>query len=164
MAEEIKEIKEEKPKSAISIVDLHKAYGKKTVLKGLSLEVYPGEFFGFIGRNGIGKSTIMRILSGELIPNLGNYEEEASWDKVIDYYKGSALQNYFKLLQAGEIKTIHKPQMVDQLSKVVKGNVKTLLSNVDERNKLDEYNIYRCPYCGKFHIGHLGKKPKKESE
>ena len=28
--------------------------------------------------------------------------------------------------------------MVDQLSKVVKGNVKTLLSNVDERNKLDE--------------------------
>ena len=80
----------------------------------------------------------MRILSGELIPNLGNYEEEASWDKVIEYYKGSALQNYFKLLQAGEIKTIHKPQMVDQLSKVVKGNVKTLLSNVDERNKLDE--------------------------
>lgn len=33
-----------------------------------------------------------------------------------------------------------------------------------ERNKIDEYNIYRCPYCGKFHIGHLGKKPKKESE
>lgn len=32
------------------------------------------------------------------------------------------------------------------------------------RNKLEEYNIYRCPYCGKFHIGHLGKKPKKESE
>ena len=32
------------------------------------------------------------------------------------------------------------------------------------RNKIDEYNIYRCPYCGKFHIGHLGKKPKKESE
>ena len=32
------------------------------------------------------------------------------------------------------------------------------------RNKLEEYNIYRCPYCGKFHIGHLGKKSKKESE
>jgi rubrerythrin len=29
---------------------------------------------------------------------------------------------------------------------------------------LEEYNIYRCPYCGKFHIGHLYKKTKKESE
>lgn len=35
---------------------------------------------------------------------------------------------------------------------------------LNTRNKLEEYNIYRCPYCGKFHIGHLGKKPKKESE
>ena len=64
MAEEIKEIKEEKPKSAISIVDLHKAYGKKKVLKGLSLEVYPGELFGFIGRNGIGKSTTIDCMIG----------------------------------------------------------------------------------------------------
>ena len=64
MAEEIKEIKEEKPKCAISIVDLHKAYGKKKVLKGLSLEVYPGELFGFIGRNGIGKSTTIDCMIG----------------------------------------------------------------------------------------------------
>lgn len=31
-------------------------------------------------------------------------------------------------------------------------------------NKLEEYNIYRCSYCGKYHIGHLGNNPKKESE
>ena len=31
-------------------------------------------------------------------------------------------------------------------------------------NKLEEYNIYRCPYCGKYHIGHLVNNPKKESE
>ncbi len=31
-------------------------------------------------------------------------------------------------------------------------------------NKFDEYDIYRCPYCGKYHIGHLGKKPKREDE
>lgn len=97
-----------------------------------------GTVIGLLGPNGIGKSTIMRMLSGELIPNFGDYEEETNWDKVIEYYKGSALQNYFKSLANGEIKTVHKPQMVDQLPKVVKGNVKTLLSNVDERNKLDE--------------------------
>ena len=81
-----------------------------------------GSVVGLLGQNGIGKSTIMRILSGELIPNLGDWESEASWDKVIDYYSGSALQSYFKKLAAGDIKVIHKPQAVDVLPKVV-GNV-----------------------------------------
>ena len=31
-------------------------------------------------------------------------------------------------------------------------------------NRFDEYDIYRCPYCGKYHIGHMGKKTKKEDE
>ena len=57
------EEKEEK-KSAISIQNLYKAYGKKQVLKGLNLEVYPGELFGFIGRNGIGKSTTIDCMIG----------------------------------------------------------------------------------------------------
>ena len=26
-----------------------------------------------------------------------------------------------------------------------------------ERNKLEEYLVYKCPYCGKFHIGHIIK-------
>ena len=96
-----------------------------------------GSVIGLLGQNGIGKSTIMNILSGELIPNLGNYEETGDWDNIINYYKGSQLQNYFKDLKNGNIKTIHKPQMVDQLPKVVKGNVKTLLEHVNERDKLD---------------------------
>ena len=68
-----------------------------------------GSVVGLLGQNGIGKSTIMRILSGELIPNLGDWESEASWDKVIDYYSGSALQSYFKKLPAGDITVIPKP-------------------------------------------------------
>lgn len=51
-------------KTAISIEDLHKSYGPKVVLKGLNLEVYEGELFGFIGRNGIGKSTTIDCLIG----------------------------------------------------------------------------------------------------
>ncbi len=49
---------------AIRIRDLYKAYGKKQVLKGLSLDVFPGELFGFIGRNGIGKSTTIDCMIG----------------------------------------------------------------------------------------------------
>ena len=49
---------------AISIQNLHKSYGKKQVLKGVNLDVYKGELFGFIGRNGIGKSTTIDCIIG----------------------------------------------------------------------------------------------------
>ncbi len=51
-------------KPAIKIDKLFKAYGKKEVLKGLDLEVFPGELFGFIGRNGVGKSTTIDCMIG----------------------------------------------------------------------------------------------------
>ena len=97
-----------------------------------------GSVVGLLGPNGIGKSTILNILSGQIIPNFGNYNEEGSWDNVIEYFKGSQLQNYFKKLSNNEIKIAYNPQMVDQLPKVVKGKVSQLLEGVDERNKLDE--------------------------
>ncbi|MBR7136059.1 MAG: ABC transporter ATP-binding protein, partial [Clostridia bacterium] len=51
-------------KVTIQIKDLHKSYGTKKVLKGLNLDVYSGELFGFIGRNGIGKSTTIDCVIG----------------------------------------------------------------------------------------------------
>lgn len=50
--------------TTIKVTDLHKSYGKKQVLKGLNFEVYEGELFGFIGRNGIGKSTTIDCIIG----------------------------------------------------------------------------------------------------
>ena len=50
--------------AAIVIDDLYKSYGKKEVLKGLDLVVDYGCLFGFIGRNGIGKSTTIDCMIG----------------------------------------------------------------------------------------------------
>ncbi len=52
----------------ISIRNLRKDYGEKQVLKGINLEVYPGQVIGYIGPNGAGKSTTVKILIG-LISN-----------------------------------------------------------------------------------------------
>lgn len=49
---------------AIVIEDLYKSYGKKEVLKGLNLTAYKGEMIGFIGRNGVGKSTTIDCVIG----------------------------------------------------------------------------------------------------
>ncbi|MDD5884876.1 MAG: ABC transporter ATP-binding protein [Erysipelotrichaceae bacterium] len=54
----------EKREAAIKITHLKKAYGEKEVLKDLNLEVYPGELFGFIGKNGVGKSTTIDCMIG----------------------------------------------------------------------------------------------------
>ena len=62
-------IYEEKP--VISIENVYKSYGKKEVLQGLSLKVYKGELFGFIGRNGIGKSTTIDCMIGSKRFNSG---------------------------------------------------------------------------------------------
>ncbi len=49
---------------ALKIDHLQKSYGKKIVLKDITLTVYPGEIFGFIGRNGVGKSTTIESAIG----------------------------------------------------------------------------------------------------
>ena len=49
---------------ALSIHSLHKSYGKHEVLKGIDLDVYQGELFGFIGKNGVGKSTTIECSIG----------------------------------------------------------------------------------------------------
>jgi ATP-binding cassette subfamily E protein 1 len=54
-----------------------------------------------VGTNGIGKSTALKILSGNIVPNLGNYEyqpEIPDWKRIIKYFRGSELQNYFTKL------------------------------------------------------------------
>jgi ABC-2 type transport system ATP-binding protein len=52
--------------AAIDIVGLRKAYGKTTALDGLDLKVASGEVHGFLGPNGSGKTTTIRILLGLL--------------------------------------------------------------------------------------------------
>ncbi len=51
-------------KVAIKIEHLKKSYGKKEVLHDLNLEIYQGELFGYVGKNGVGKSTTIDCLIG----------------------------------------------------------------------------------------------------
>ena len=97
----------------------------------------PETVLGLLGQNGIGKTTTLKILSGEIKPNLGDYENPPDWNKIIQNYRGSTLQEYFQKISENKLKIAHKPQHVDKIPKVVSGNVGDLLEKVDERKVLD---------------------------
>src|SRR5919202_4490360 len=52
--------------------DVHKSYGSQDVLRGASLQVNPGEHVGLVGRNGAGKTTVFRLISGEETADRGD--------------------------------------------------------------------------------------------
>ena len=58
----------------IRINHLTKTFGPLTAVKDLSLEVAPGEIFGFLGPNGAGKTTTLKIMAGVLAPTSGDVE------------------------------------------------------------------------------------------
>jgi branched-chain amino acid transport system ATP-binding protein len=58
----------------LRLVDLHTHYGLSHVLQGVSLEVHAGEVIGLFGRNGVGKTTVMKTVAGWVRPSSGRIE------------------------------------------------------------------------------------------
>jgi ABC-2 type transport system ATP-binding protein len=57
---------------AIDVRDLNKHFGDKHVVKNVSMRVRKGEIFGFLGPNGSGKTTTIRMMCGLLKPDSGS--------------------------------------------------------------------------------------------
>ncbi|HSV39939.1 MAG TPA: ABC transporter ATP-binding protein [Nocardioidaceae bacterium] len=57
--------------AAVSLQGLSKAYGDKTVVRDLSLDIAPGEFFSMLGPSGCGKTTTLRMIGGFVDPTQG---------------------------------------------------------------------------------------------
>src|SRR5690349_3579560 len=55
-----------------------------------------GQVMGLLGRNGIGKSTVVGILSGNLRPNLGDYASPPEWSQVLKHFQGTELKPHFE--------------------------------------------------------------------
>ena len=92
-----------------------------------------GEVVGLLGRNGMGKSTVINILSGNLKPNLGKYEVPPEWDEILDYYSGTELKSHFEKIKNNQINVSIKPQQVYNIAGVFDGTSKDLLEKYDDR-------------------------------
>ncbi|MEG0308257.1 MAG: ABC transporter ATP-binding protein [Clostridium sp.] len=68
---------------------VYKSYGKVQVIKGISFEVNEGEIYGFLGANGSGKTTTIRMITGLIKPDKGNvyingYDVQKQFVKAVD--------------------------------------------------------------------------------
>ncbi|EJG07155.1 ABC transporter related protein [Methanofollis liminatans DSM 4140] len=132
------------PFGAIDIVNLPEELEQPThrygvngfALYGLPIPV-EGKVTGILGPNGIGKSTSIQILSGQMRPNLGIFESTVSWDEIFKQFAGTELFDYLKHISGKEIKVALKPQYITYIPKAFSGTVRDLLSKTDERWALD---------------------------
>jgi len=104
-----------------------------------------GRVVGILGRNGIGKSTALQILSGALLPNLGEVKLEIVKQQIIDHYSTVSLGDYFRKLFANEVKIAYKPQRIEMIPQLYKGTVIGLIEKIDSKGRglelLKEFNM-----------------------
>lgn len=94
---------------------------------------------GIIGRNGIGKSTALQILTNTFKPNLGKYNNQPEEKEIIDRYSNTYLADYFKKLFNKKIKVSYKPQRVELLTSLYKNKkVSELIKKIDETKQGDK--------------------------
>lgn len=114
----------------IYLRDVYKSYptrsGTKIVLQDVNLDVHPGEKLGILGRNGAGKSTIIRLLSGVENPTRGTVDRQMSVSWPLAF--GGAFQT--SLTGLDNLRFICRVYGVDPESKI---------SFVDEFSELGRY-------------------------
>src|SRR3989338_6070282 len=90
---------------------------------------------GLLGANGTGKSTAMKVLAGQMLPNIGELSEEISGKKsdmfrsMLDIMRGTEMQAYIEKMMQGEIRAVYKPQNISMMPQVVKGAVRDLIED-----------------------------------
>lgn len=116
----------------IKIENLVKTYGDVTAVDGLSLTIEPGKIYGFLGKNGAGKSTTMNIVTGYLAATDGTvsicghdiFKEPRQAKQQIGYlpevpplYGDMTVYEY--LLFCAELKGIEKGKRKEAVSEVM---------------------------------------------
>ncbi|MEE9323446.1 MAG: ribosome biogenesis/translation initiation ATPase RLI [Candidatus Aenigmarchaeota archaeon] len=93
---------------------------------------------GLIGPNGVGKTTVLNILSKNIKPNIGLLSKRVPWDFIIEKFKGTELQEYLERLSRKKLSIGYKPQHVDLIPNMWRGKVKDLLKKHGDYAKVVE--------------------------
>jgi ATP-binding cassette, sub-family E, member 1 len=100
------------PFDAIVIVNLAKELGSDKMhqygVNSFRLYRLPtpkkGFVVGLLGKNGMGKSTIVNILSGNLRPNFGSYDNELTTEEIVKRFQGTEFKSHFEKVLNGTVR------------------------------------------------------------
>ena len=128
----------------IQIRNLVKNYGNHTAVDNISLDIEPGQIYGFLGPNGAGKSTTMNMITGYLAATSGEimingydiYKEPEKAKTCIGYlpelpplYPDMTVYEYLKFV--AQLKGFEKTGIADEVERVMK-----LVNVTDVRDRL----------------------------
>lgn len=79
----------------LSCKGIYKKYGNKEVLKGINLDIEKGKIYGLIGRNGVGKTTLLSIMTGQSMASEGvvTLDGEKVWEIKMLLIKSVSQEN-----------------------------------------------------------------------
>lgn len=118
----------------IEIKDLHKSYGSVEVLKGINMNISKKSKYGFIGRSGTGKSTLLRCING------------------IESYNSGSLK-----VDNIEVKDLNKKELIE-----VRKNIGMIFQNFSLLSRLNVYENIALPLkCWKYNNNYIDKKVKE---
>ena len=134
--------------NVLEVKDLHKSFGSKTVLDGLTFSVSEGSIFGFIGRNGAGKTTTMKIVLGLLRADSGEVTvcgEKVTYGStaanrfigylpdVPEFYGYMTAREYLKL--CGEVTGMKQSEIKSRCAELLE-----LVGLADEKHRIKGYS------------------------
>ncbi len=93
-------------------------------------EIRPNEITAIIGKNATGKSTILKILAGQLRPNLGDPDSTPEMDEILGRLRGTTTAALLGRIYRAEAKVVYKPQYIDDIPKIVSGSVRDILARL----------------------------------
>ena len=143
-------------KKVLECRDLHKKFGKKEILKGISLEASEGDILGFIGPNGAGKTTTIKLILGLQSITSGNvmingYDVQKDFTNAIKRV-GTIVENpdlYMYMSGYDNLKMISNlysgvtKERIDEVIKLVglENRIKDKVSKYEPTNGLDPEGI-----------------------
>ncbi|MDM5191895.1 ABC-F family ATP-binding cassette domain-containing protein [Bacillus hominis] len=129
--------------SILTVENVSHSYGEKTILYNACFRLLKGEHVGLVGENGIGKSTLLRLLTGEIIHDDGNIEwfphvKVGFLQQHIDLQEGITIEEYlqsaFSNLYAIECEMLKLAEEMAEAEEVTKllvryGELQTILES-----------------------------------
>ena len=98
---------------------IHRFGPNSFLLWGLPSPV-KGKVLGIVGSNGVGKTSALKLISGNLKPNLGDFNNPPLWKEILKYFRGNDMQSYLTALLEHNLRCVIKIQYIDDVKNMKK--------------------------------------------